>query len=74
MSAEERKKRTLREAVLARDARAWGRIADLVRERGGKYAEAREWVREIHRSAGKPEPTDADFEDMMLEADELSSR
>ena len=65
---------TLGEAILAGDARAWGRLVDLHRAYGATYRQMQERVREIFVAAGKAPPSDEDFEDKMAEADELEAK
>ena len=61
---------TIKQAVLAGNARAWGRISDFTRERGGTYEDAYAWVCRIFTDAGRAPPSRQDFEEKMLEADE----
>lgn len=56
-------------AVLAGKARAYGRLADIIRERGGTYYDTFEAVRALHERAGKAAPTLAEFEEKMLECE-----
>lgn len=65
---------TLAEAVLKRDARAWGRVADLIRERRGTYKDTFHYIRGIFTKAGKTPPDEIEFEEMMQEADDLSTK
>ncbi len=65
---------TLGEAVLTGDARAWGRLSDVIREHGGTYKDAVARVQAIYKKAGRPEPTEADFEDKMQECEHLEAR
>lgn len=64
----------LKDAVLARNPRAWGRVADIVREHGGRYKDTHGFIRDIFRGAGKTPPDEIEFEEMMQEADDLASK
>ena len=61
---------TLATEVLRGDARAWGRVADLVRERGGRYKDAFDIVCQIFAKAGRATPSLADFDEKMAECDD----
>mgnify|MGYP007040714677 CR=1 FL=1 len=58
--------------VLAGDARAWGDVADAVRNAGGTYWDALAAVQKIFADAGRREPDVETFEDKMREADDVS--
>lgn len=64
----------LSEAILNGDARAYGKLSDLMRVKGARYREVVALIKKIHVEAGRAEPSDADIEDKFTEADNLESR
>jgi hypothetical protein len=60
-------------AVLRGDALAWGRVADIVRQRGGTYNDTFEVVCGIFEKAGREKPTLADFDEKMYACDAAES-
>lgn len=68
-SVSETKKTTLRDAILAGKPRAWGKLADMVRNLGGTYRDTYERIVIMHVKAGREAPSLAEFDDMMQEAD-----
>lgn len=68
-AAEDAPRRAFVEAVLRRDVRTWGRLADRLRAAGARYADTYDTVCGIFRDAGKEPPTLAEFDEVMVEAD-----
>lgn len=64
---------SLAEQVLRGDARAWGRVADMVRTRGGTYNDAHEVVCGIFDKARREKPSLAVFDEKMAECDDAES-
>jgi hypothetical protein len=64
---------SLAEQVLRGDARAWGRVADIVRQRGGTYNDTFEVVCGIFEKVGREKPTLADFDEKMYACDDAES-
>lgn len=65
---------TLGEAILQGEVRAYGQLSDVVRARGGRYADVLEQVRRIFREAGRDVPEDAEIDAMIYESEYLESR
>lgn len=65
---------TIGEAILAGDARAYGKLSDLMRVKGARYREVVDLIKKLHKDAGREEPSDGDIEDKFAEADALESR
>ena len=64
---------TLKDAVLKGEARAWGRVSDMVRAKGGRYRDAYETICILFHKEGRKVPTLADFDDKMEECNDLES-
>ena len=56
-------------AILARDPRAWARVADRVRQRGGSHRDVFKMIRWVHEDTGRKPPSFREFEAIMLEAE-----
>jgi len=56
--------------ILSGNAKAWARVADIVRAGDGTYQDAFEWICEIFKTNHKPAPELRDFEAKMQEAEE----
>ena len=59
------------EAILAGEVRAYGQLSDIIRARGGTYNELYELVCSIFEKAGRVPPPLEEFDDIMLECDEI---
>lgn len=65
---------SLKVRILAGDAEAWGRYADVARHVGFTYREVHERICELHVAAGKPAPTLIEYEEKMQEVEYLLQR
>ncbi len=65
---------TVGEAILAGDARAYGRLSDIIRARGGTYRETVQHIKKVFAYAGRTPPSDGDIEDKFAECDALEAR
>lgn len=65
---------TLLQAILSGNAQAYGRLSDLMRKHGATYYETHALVCKWHREAGKPEPSLAEYDEKMMQADNEAPR
>lgn len=60
---------TVRQAVLLGHPRAWARLADYTRSKGGTYRDAYDWVCRVFAEAGKEAPSLAEFDAKLYEVE-----